>query len=228
MQKEHGWAEEAAKEWNKRAAFWSENSRNMWEEGSRKGIVPLFDRFVPKEGLVLDIGCGDGYGSFKLQENGYTVTGVDFSEEMIKLARNHEIEGRLSFVQGDILALPFETHFAEAMLVINCIEWVSDPLRALLELKRVLKPDGYLCIAILGPTAQPRGKSFQRLYHKPAVCHTMMPWEFEKLAEQNGFLIAAEEGVYKRGAEESILKNLSKELKQALSFLWLFMLKNEG
>ncbi|MFY4776056.1 class I SAM-dependent methyltransferase [Metabacillus sp. RGM 3146] len=227
MEKEHKWAEEAEKEWNQRAAYWSENSRDMWDKGSRKGIAPFFEKFVPKEGQILDIGCGDGYGSYKLHKKGYKVTGIDFSAEMIKMARKHEIENQLSFIQGDILELPFEDHFAQAMLVINCIEWVSNPLKALLELKRVLKPNGYLCIAILGPTAHPREKSFERLYNKPAVCHTMMPWEFEKLALHTGFTVAGQEGVYKRGVGGIMLENLSIELKQALSFMWLFMLKKE-
>ena len=41
-------------------------------------------------------------------------------------------------------------------MAINSLEWTEEPLRALNEIKRVLKSDGYACIAILGPTAKPR------------------------------------------------------------------------
>ncbi|MDF2904513.1 MAG: type 11 methyltransferase, partial [Bacillus sp. (in: firmicutes)] len=55
------------------------------------------------------------------------------------------------------------------------------------------------------------------------ICNTMMPWEFEKLASEKGFSKVAEYGVYKRGADQFQLGSLSTDLKQALSFIWVFM-----
>ncbi|MFC0271689.1 class I SAM-dependent methyltransferase [Metabacillus herbersteinensis] len=219
------WQKEAEKQWDKRADFWTKSSRDMWDEGSRSTILPFFKKYVQPIGKVIDIGCGDGYGSYKLtSEGGYRVVGVDLSSEMIRLAKERESE-ELTFLQGDINQLPFENEEAAAILTINCIEWTSDPLRALEELRRIVKPAGYLCIAILGPTSHPRENSFNRLYQKDVICNTMMPWEFEQLATENGWNLVDDLAVYKRGVTEQLTVHLSKELKQSLSFMWVFMLK---
>ena len=110
-------------------------------------------------------------------------------------------------------------------MAINSLEWTEEPLRALNEIKRVLQRDGYACIAILGPTAKPRENSYPRLYGKDVVCNTMMPWEFEQLAKEQGFEVVDGIGVYKRGVNEKMLGQLPTELQQALTFLWVFMLK---
>ncbi|USK32227.1 class I SAM-dependent methyltransferase [Bacillus sp. F19] len=229
MKNTYNWEKEAEKKWDERAAFWNKGSKEMWDSGSRSSIVSFFTKYVKPEAEVIDIGCGDGYGSFLLMKEGLKVTGVDLSPEMIKLAKKHEEEGKLTFIQANMMELPFEDDKADALLTINCIEWTENPLAALNELKRVVKTDGYLCIAILGPTAHPRTNSFDRLYGKPVICNTMMPWEFEKLAIDNGWELAGSQGVYKRGVTEEMTRVLSSELKQSLSFLWLFMLqKKEG
>ncbi|TRY20767.1 SAM-dependent methyltransferase, partial [Geobacillus sp. LEMMJ02] len=110
-------------------------------------------------------------------------------------------------------------------MIINCFEWTERPFAALEEVRRVLKTNAYVCVGILGPTAAPRVNSYRRLYNEAVICNTMMPWEFEQLAKENGFTLVGQEGVYKRGVDESFIKQLPTELKQAVSFLWLFMLR---
>jgi hypothetical protein len=110
-------------------------------------------------------------------------------------------------------------------MAINSIEWTERPLEALNEMRRVLKSGHLLCVGLLGPTAAPRINSYRRLYGEPVICNTMMPWEFEKLAQENGWELVDGEGVYKRGVSEKMVANLPAELKQALTFMWLFMLR---
>jgi hypothetical protein len=55
----------------------------------------------------------------------------------------------------------------------------------------------------------------------------MMPWEFEQLAKENGWEVIDGEGVYKRNVTDKLIGQLPNELKQALTFLWLFMLKKQ-
>ena len=57
------------------------------------------------------------------------------------------------------------------------------------------------------------------------ICNTMMPWEFEKLATEHGWKKIAEKGVYKKGVEEGLLSGLTNDLKQALTFMQLFILQ---
>jgi ubiquinone/menaquinone biosynthesis C-methylase UbiE len=221
------WQEQAQKKWDEMAGFWSENSEVMWESGSRKTIIPLFQRFVEATGdlPVLDAGCGDGYATFKLQQAGYNMIGIDFSERMVSQARNRGESERLKFLQADLMRLPFDDGSFSAGISINALEWTSDPLQALNELRRVIVRDGLLCLGILGPTAAPRKNSYPRLYGEPAVCNTMMPWECAQLCEENGWQIVGGEGVYKQGVAEQAIRTLDTDLKQALTFMWLFILR---
>lgn len=219
------WVNEAEKQWNEKSKFWNKNSKEMWEEGSRKEIIPFFLKHVAKATKVCDLGCGDGYGSYKLAQSGYHVVGIDLSEEMIKRARTQRDSENLQFVKGDISKLNIEKSTFDAVMAINSLEWTENPLAALNEMKRIVKPNGFACIGILGPTAMPRQKSYRRLYGEEVICNTMMPWEFEQLAKENGWEKLNDLPVYKRGADELNLHNLSNELKQALTFMWVFMLK---
>ncbi|MGE7884109.1 class I SAM-dependent methyltransferase [Bacillus sp. NPDC094077] len=222
---EFNWHESAEKKWDSSAEFWNQNSQEMWDSGSRSTIIPFFEQYVEKEAQVLDVGCGDGYGTYKLSRAGYKAVGVDISEVMIQKGKDRGEGPNLSFVKGDLSSLPFENEQFEAVMAINSLEWTESPLQALNEMKRVLKKDGYACIAILGPTAKPRENSYPRLYGKNVVCNTMMPWEFEQLAKEQGFDAVDGIGVYKRGVNEKMIGQLPTELQQALTFLWVFMLR---
>jgi ubiquinone/menaquinone biosynthesis C-methylase UbiE len=218
------WHTIAKSRWDTNADNWHSRSIEMWSTGSRKAIIPFFLKSVDKGKYVGDLGCGDGYGSYLLQQNGYKVTGMDFSEKMVEIAKHNEMKN-LRFIQGDLIQLPFRDNELEAVMAINSLEWTESPLRALNELERVVKKDGFICIGLLGPTAHPRGNAFPRLIGEEAICNTMMPWELERLAEDKGWQKIDEEWVYKKGVADSLTKSLSNELKQALTFMTLFMFR---
>jgi ubiquinone/menaquinone biosynthesis C-methylase UbiE len=219
------WHQEAEKQWNEKAVEWSQNSKNMWENGSRKTIVPFIKQYVEKSSAILDAGCGDGYGAYLLAKAGYDVTGVDISSEMIENAKRKTSGLNLSFYKADIREIPADQESFQCVMAINSFEWTEIPVQALLEMRRVLKTGGLLCAGILGPTAFPRINSYRRLYGEEVICNTMMPWEFEKLALENGFKLVDEHGVYKKGVKEEDVEHLPKELRQSLTFMWVFMLQ---
>ncbi|HEY4554664.1 MAG TPA: class I SAM-dependent methyltransferase [Bacillaceae bacterium] len=217
------WTSAARESWDKMAHRWHSGSVEMWMHGSRKDILPLFKQYIPK-GKVADLGCGDGYGSWLLFHEGYQVTGMDLSREMILLAKQMEDEG-LSFEEGDMNNLPFKDNEFDAVMAINSLEWTEHPLTALQEISRIVGNGGHACIGILGPTAGPRENSFERLKGKQVFCNTMMPWEFERLASELGWNKLDEKAVFKKGVPEALGSNLSNELRQALTFMTLFIFK---
>ncbi|WP_102274836.1 class I SAM-dependent methyltransferase [Cytobacillus massiliigabonensis] len=223
---EFNWSKEAEKQWDERSSGWNSMSKEMWESGSRKEIAPFFSKYVTSKGTVCDLGCGDGYGSFKLAELGYIVTGIDVSEEMIHKARGTNEGNTAQFIKGDILHLPFENDSFDAVLAINSLEWTEDPIKVIKEIQRIVKPGGLACIGLLGPTAAPRINSYRRLYNEKVICNTMMPWELDRLAEENSWGKVDSLGVYKRGTDQMPIGSLSAELRQALSFMWVTMLRN--
>ncbi|PLR82729.1 class I SAM-dependent methyltransferase [Bacillus sp. V33-4] len=220
------WTSEAEKQWDKRAGFWNSRSSEMWDHGSRKDIVPFIEKHLEPGSTVCDLGCGDGYSAIKLAKAGFTVTGVDVSAEMVETAETNANGTSAEFLKADISRLPYADSSFTAAVAINSLEWTENPLAVLCEAKRIVKSDGLAVIAILGPTAMPREHSYRRLYGEKVICNTMMPWEFEKLALENGWRKIDEFGVYKRGTEALQIKSLPLELKQSLAFMWVFMLEN--
>ncbi|OIK15463.1 methyltransferase [Bacillus sp. MUM 116] len=208
-----------------RADSWHSNSRGMWESGSRKEIIPFLKKYLPDGAAICDLGCGDGFASVKLAKMGHPVTGVDLSEQMLEKASLLAKGTSAQFIKSDISEVPQAANSFDAVMAINSLEWTESPIKVLFEIKRIVKEEGFACIAILGPTAMPRINSFRRLYGEKVICNTMMPWEFEKLAEENGLKKIAEMGVYKREAEKLPVEKLPLELRQSLSFMWVFMFK---
>ncbi|WP_406564921.1 MULTISPECIES: class I SAM-dependent methyltransferase [Bacillus] len=211
--------------WNEKADFWNENSENMWLKGSRKTIIPFIIENVTKETTILDAGCGDGFGTFLLASVGLRATGVDIAEKMIEKAQLERNHPNAHFIKGDLTSLPFEDASFDSIMAINSIEWTESPLVALHEMKRVLKPNGHLFLGLLGPTAGPRANSYSRLYGKDVICNTMMPWEFEQLAVENGWKLLEGLPVYKEEAKKVEVNRLPRHLKQALTFMWVFHLE---
>lgn len=86
-----------------------------WIEG-----VDNFLSFLPSGATILDVGCGAGIKARYLMENGFDVTGVDFSESQIEVARERQPSGK--FFVADIkqslnLSQPFDALFAQAVLL---------------------------------------------------------------------------------------------------------------
>jgi len=103
-------------------------------------------------GQVLDVGCGPGRLAVHLarQAPGLTVTGIDISSDMIELARRRaevsNLSDRVHFQVADVGALPFpDNQFDLVVSTLSLHHW-PDPVRGLVEIRRVLKPAGQACI----------------------------------------------------------------------------------
>lgn len=221
--REFNWQSESEKQWNVRASSWNSRSREMWESGSRKEIVPFISKLVPPFSKVCDLGCGDGMGSEKLMQAGFAVTGIDVSEEMLSKARSNPNTAGIQFIKADLSNSGCSDDHFDLVMAINSLEWTASPYLSLREMARIVKPGGYACIGILGPTAAPRANSFRRLYGEEVICHTIMPWELEKLSKEINWNKIGEYGVYKEAAVHLQKGSMPTELKQALSFMWVFM-----
>ncbi|GEN32014.1 ubiquinone/menaquinone biosynthesis C-methylase UbiE [Cerasibacillus quisquiliarum] len=224
MNPSSSWEDKVKSEWKARAKTWDMKSASMWDNGSRKEIIPFIQKHIKKGAKILDVGCASGYGTNKLHLAGYQAEGVDISEKMIELAKRRF--PNVPFTTASIDKLPFSDQSYDAMMVVNVLEWTSHPYKAMVELKRVLKSNGYLCIGILGPTAGPRNHGYRRLYGENVIINTMMPWEFSQLATELGFEQIADFGVDKKETEGKDFSDLPKKLQQSLAFMWVFMLRN--
>jgi ubiquinone/menaquinone biosynthesis C-methylase UbiE len=89
---------------------------------------------------VLDLACGPGHVAAAAAERGASPVGLDFSSEMIALAQaGHPC---IRFEEGDAEALPFADASFDAVVANFGLHHVPDPVRALCEARRVLRPGG--------------------------------------------------------------------------------------
>ena len=104
-----------------------------WRRATAESVVRPGDR-------VLDACCGTGDLALAGAQAGGNVTGLDFSERMLERARRKAPE--LDWLQGDLLALPFDDASFDAATVGFGVRNVEDIPAALRELRRVLRPGG--------------------------------------------------------------------------------------
>ena len=110
----------------------------------------LMDRYVPRNGAILDIGCGAGRTLFGLYEAGYRgVTGLDLSNTMIEAAHRTAEERGLPtrFDVGDAASMPYANASFDGALFsaqgFMCIPGRERRLKALHEVSRELRPGSH-------------------------------------------------------------------------------------
>ena len=123
----------------------------------------------PPGGRVLDVCCGTGKITLDLAERlgpSGQVVGVDFSESMLAVAAAHlrksGLRDRVELICADAQRLPFAAASFDAVTIGYGLRNVSDMRRALLEIKRVLKPGGRVGSLEL---AKPYLPVFRQIYH---------------------------------------------------------------
>lgn len=113
---------------------------------------------------ILDLGCGTGRHSIDLAKAGAFVTGVDFSEEMLAVARDKAAGLEARFVEGNLESVPLQETFDVVVcsLVLNHVE---NLLPCLLEMSRLLRPDGRIIVTDLRSSFWSPKKKVIPLFH---------------------------------------------------------------
>ncbi|MEV4622804.1 class I SAM-dependent methyltransferase [Asanoa sp. NPDC049573] len=112
---------------------------------------------LPAGATVLEVAPGPGYFSIELARLGFKVSGLDVSHTFVELATERaRAEGvPVAFRQGDVAALPFADDSFDVVVCQAAFKNFVDPVRALDEIHRVLRPGGVAIIQDLnrGATA---------------------------------------------------------------------------
>jgi ubiquinone/menaquinone biosynthesis C-methylase UbiE len=139
------------------AAYWEGQSETYDEApdhrlrgpADRAAWVALLKAVVPPPpAFVLDVGTGTGFLALLLAEFGYPIIGVDIAEGMLAVARR-KAQGLTYppvFMQGDATALPEELSGADAIISRHLLWTLPDPLVALRNWYRALRPGGRLVV----------------------------------------------------------------------------------
>lgn len=89
-------------------------------------IRHLIDRYHPSGKSVLELGCGTGIHAQLLQQRGLHVTGIDSSEEMLKVARTRLNGSDLRFLHGDILDFKNEHCYDVAISLFHVMSYMNE------------------------------------------------------------------------------------------------------
>ena len=139
----------------------------------------LLRRLQP-DAAVLDMGCGPGAITVGLARRAGTVAGVDASAEMVESARRRAAEEGIdnaSFEVGSAYDLPFHDNSFDVVYAHQLMQHLSDPVRALREARRVLRPGGLVAVrdsdyqTMVHAPVEPAIGHWLRLYHEVAAAN---------------------------------------------------------
>jgi ubiquinone/menaquinone biosynthesis C-methylase UbiE len=100
---------------------------------------------------VLEVAPGPGYLALELARRGFVVTGLDASRSFVRMARENAARAGLdvAFEQGDAAHLPFPDSSFDHAVCLAAFKNFTDPVGAIDELHRVLRPGGMASIVDL-------------------------------------------------------------------------------
>jgi SAM-dependent methyltransferase len=110
-------------------------------------IEPLFQKYLPKAGRILEAGCGTGRWVFYLRDRGYDICGVDLAPSAIELAKAYDSTAPVGI--DDVCSLSFPDGHFQAVVSLGVIEHLKEgPGKALAQFQRVLSDGGLLIVTV--------------------------------------------------------------------------------
>jgi len=127
-----------------------------WYEKTTRKDLAEFERLakelaavLPSDARVLEVAPGPGFLSVALAKLGpFKITGLDISESFVRMASEYaQKEGvQVQFLHGSASDIPLEANSVDFIVCRAAFKNFSEPLRALNEMHRVLKPGGQAMI----------------------------------------------------------------------------------
>jgi SAM-dependent methyltransferase len=152
-------------------------------------------------GRLLEVGCAGGAFLDAARAAGYDVTGVEFSSEAARFARDRF---GLDVRTGTLVEMDFSADCFDIVYAGDVIEHLPDPLRTVKEMKRILKPGGILvlvCPTQTNTIYSRLGFALFTLLGKRAEVHLppyhlfeYRPHSLRKLLEHSGFTLVQSRG----------------------------------
>ena len=107
----------------------------------------VFANNFVKGKVVLDIACGEGYGSYYISNAAQQVIGVDISKDAVTHAAQKYNRENLSYLTGDCAQIPLDDNSVDVIISFETIEHHDKHVVMMNEIHRVLKEDGLLIIS---------------------------------------------------------------------------------
>lgn len=136
--------------WDKRARGYSQTIHKQLASREYEYYRGVLRENAPAAGSLdcLDIGCGPGFFSILLAQDGHNVTAVDCSEGMLKQAKANfeEMAVSVKTALGDAQSLPFTDNSFDYIVSRDMVWNLEQPEAAYKEWLRILKPGGRMLV----------------------------------------------------------------------------------
>lgn len=110
-------------------------------------LLDIWTSILPKNGKILEGGCGLGPWVIKLRSMGYDVTGVDY--DPVSIAKIKKYDGDIPLHVSNIENMPFKESSFDAYLSFGVLEHFHEgPQAAINEAHRILKPGGIFIVMV--------------------------------------------------------------------------------
>jgi SAM-dependent methyltransferase len=186
-----------------------EHRRQLQAERHDDLVVTVRRLLSPLRGdeRALDVGCGAGALAYALAPLVGEVIGIDASEELVNVAREHAPPG-CTFVVGDAEALPFPYGDFDLVGCLRVLHHVRRPELVVAEIARVTRPGGTILLADqLGDIDPMRSLELDRFERARDASHTrLLPdADIRGYLDANDLVVVANEIVKERRDRERYL-----------------------
>jgi len=125
------------------ASWYARNTANDMAEFER--LAERVTQMIPSRSRILEVAPGPGYLAIEIARRGsYAITGLDISKTFVEIAtanaRTASVE--VDFRHGNASAMPFADNTFDLILCRAAFKNFSQPVEAMNEMHRVLKPEG--------------------------------------------------------------------------------------
>lgn len=140
---------------------------------------------------ILEVAPGPGYLAIEIAKTGfYSVTGLDISRSFVRIARENAEHENVSvdFRHGSAAQMPFPAASFDFVICVAAFKNFADPVGALNEIHRVLKPDAHALIQDLRKDASPEDISQEvEAMQLSAVNAALTRWIFRSMLLKNAY-----------------------------------------
>jgi len=158
-------------------------SLNIDKKWRRLVVNRVRAKIVSRESLILDVACGTGDLSLMLFEiDGARVVGTDFCRPMLSIAAE-KVPAGVRLIEADALSLPFKDGTFDAVTIAFGLRNLAGVESGLKELRRILKPNGW--VAVLEFSRPPN-----------ALLRSLFGLYFRKILPLLGGVISGSRGAY--------------------------------
>lgn len=109
--------------------------------------TPYILRYMPRQGRVIEAGCGLGRFVAYLCEMGYEVEGIEINPETVHVVNRRQPS--LQIREGDVASMPYPDNSVAGVISLGVVEhFIDGPELPLREIQRILRPGAYAVLTV--------------------------------------------------------------------------------